>query len=227
MNVGIEVLNDSNTVQLTDKYSNLRLVTKGVLPVGKHTVKTVGTSPLIVLRLEQTEISAPVSCFVEGAKKIGTEWFFYISTTLGAISKPDIKFEYYIFDQSPPADSGYGLQAFSGDRVLRYDSNANYMKILQEVKNADFRKVGTIPAPTGKKIGLLFCVYPLIMDRYFMQQGFTCFQQLYTAGMNNNPSGGIRIGQTWCFSAATSGYCDAYSSYDTEFSCVVVDLTGM
>lgn len=53
MIAGIQVVNDSGTVQIDDQYSNLRLVQKGTAPIGKTEVSIVGSFPVLVLRLEQ------------------------------------------------------------------------------------------------------------------------------------------------------------------------------
>lgn len=220
-------MNDSGTVQIDDHYSNLRLIQKGTVPVGKTEVAIMGTFPILALRLEQPAGGGlDLYVFQEACVKTGGRWVYTIGTTLGGVAKPGTVVEYYAFDKAPSSASTFGMQTFNSSGELIFDANEKYLKILRSIHVSDFKTLGVIPVPAGRKAGIVFGRFPGKTQTYFQPAGSLCFTQLYTAGMNN-VAGGIRIGETWFFSRTDLGYC-ATVRYDfPEFTCLVVDLTGM
>lgn len=227
MIAGIQVVNDSGTVQIDDQYSNLRLVQKGTVPIGKTEVSIIGSFPVLVLRLEQPEGGGPdLYVYPEACVRKGVSWVYTIGTTLGGIAKPGTSVEYYVFDKGSPRTSTFGMQTFNSSGELIFDANEKYLKILKSIHVANFKTIGVIPVLGGRKAGIVFGRFPGKNQTYYHPAGNLCFTQLYTAGMNN-VAGGVRIGETWFFSRADLGYCST-TTYDyPEFTCLVVDLTGM
>lgn len=227
MTAGLQVINDSYTMQIDDQYANLRLIQKGTLPAGKNVVTVTGNYPLVVVRLEQpTTGGADLWAYTESCVQTGNSWSFTISTTLGGVAKDGMQFEYYIFDSADPRPSTFGLQTFNAAGKLVYDSNEKYLKVVSQIKVANFRSIGTIPVPAGRKYGLIFGRFPGKTQTYYQPAGNLCFTQLYTAGMNNI-SGGLRVGETWFFSRTNLGFCSTVDNDYPEFTCLVIDLTGI
>lgn len=226
MPTGFQAFNDNNYVQIDDQYSNLRLVTKGTLPAGKNVVSVTGTYPLVVLRLEQPTGGTDVFAYPESCIRSGGKWDFTLSTTLGGVFKPGTVFEYYVFDKAEPTPSNFGLQTFDSTGKLIYDSNDRYLKIVSQITTPNFRNIGTIPVPSGKKYGLIFGRFPGKTMTYYQPTGNLCFTQLYTAGIDN-VAGGIRVAETWFFSRTNLGFCATVEQDNPVFTCMVVDLTNM
>lgn len=227
MSAGIRVVNDSGTVQIDDQYSNLRLIQKGTVPIGKTEVSIAGSFPILVLRLEQPVGGGPdLYVFQEACVRRGASWVYTIGTTLGGVAKPGTVVEYYAFDKAAPRTSTFGMQTFNSSGELIYDANEKYLKILRSIHVANFKTIGVIPVPEGRKAGIVFGRFPGKTQTYYQPAGNLCFTRLYTAGMNN-VAGGVRIGETWFFSRTDFGYCSTISADFPEFTCLVVDLTGM
>jgi hypothetical protein len=130
MPVGLQVTNNSNTVQLDEYSMTIAMVAKGLLLMTQ--VNTNGTGVV----LYEGIISVPgVDPQVFIVPTGGLVSLYEITTSGGAftfrfLSNAPASVPYYIFDKGkPPTTANYGLQVFTGEGVLAFDSGSKFLRV--------------------------------------------------------------------------------------------------
>ncbi len=140
MPAGFQLFGAHGVMQIDGQYANLGLTAKGVItipPSGSITQSTPmvsGIAPQISVRgitpilcLRPTVVHATIA----RVQRSG-EVFSY--TVIGSASPAGETFEYFVFDQMrlaiPLSNSKSGLQLFTPDGNIVFDSNANPMRVV-------------------------------------------------------------------------------------------------
>lgn len=135
MTAGLQVFNDDNIIQIDDEYSNLRFISKGsfVAENGLNSI-TVSNAHLPILALRVTSTSEDRGYAAqEAVRASGSTWVFDLRVGIEFLNN-QVTVEYWIFDKGDPSPSGFGLQTFSSNGGLVFDSNEKYFKCVENIK---------------------------------------------------------------------------------------------
>lgn len=147
MTAGIQIFNDSGTVQFDQDYTNLALKTKGTFTIGSPGYTTVQVAncktPLVAV------ILAGSFAVFQWFSADGTTLNFSVSGTVGAAVT------YYVFDQ-PGAPANYGLVVYRADGSVAFDATKQYARIVGVLAGTSFTdNAGTYSYPAGRTYALI------------------------------------------------------------------------
>ena len=190
MAYGIQVLNDSGTIQLDENYPNLKLVT--------HTTGTI--SPPFNYFDENynhgyanADTSGAVGASPIVAFKAANLPMLQTSSSTARIydSSGSANFEYFVFDAinnyTPPSGE-FGMAVFNSAGNLTYHSSYKYMKVATIVSGSNYQSgVATQTLDSGKSYAVM-CMRPggRLVVSTFPGGGFTSDYYGLFATVNNN-----------------------------------------
>lgn len=158
------IKNRSNTIQITDEYRNLKLLSHFTLPVsnliwqGSATVRgitvvTQATIPMVAVRC------ATHSVALFDVTKSGnvTTMTFYTD----ALYNQTPTIEVFIFDEIPANyQTVNGMTVWKRDRKIAFDSDGQYARIAGMLSSNNYGSlIGTHTYPVGKKYAVAFSGY--------------------------------------------------------------------
>lgn len=132
MPAGLQVFNDSNTVQIDDEYSNLMFIRKGTLTLTDggtlDVVVTNRVSPKVAIRVTDNQASSKSTACLYSVIDSGSTRTFRYRVEAGIVGAVTT-LEYFVFDRGTPVSSGFGLQTFNSAGELIFDSGQKYLAI--------------------------------------------------------------------------------------------------
>lgn len=158
MVAGLQVISDSNTLQIDENYSNLRVVHQGTLNViVRNTVlndpnpgaslTVIGDFPMLFFGANTSD----TAFMVASRTRSGNRWTFTVYAASQTLTDGSVaSVPYYIFDSMPVTSPGtFGLQVYNDNGTLVFDSSNKYLRISGVFQPTPFNISTPLPSPTS------------------------------------------------------------------------------
>lgn len=152
MAAGLQVFNNSNTIQIDSLYKNYRLLSHGFVTItyanddmNPNTAYVEGI--VTVSGAQNPMIALSVNVNIRSWREqlsADTFRFRFSVDGLSTIPRP-FNAEYYVYDAPPPTPTnpGFGLQVYNASGQVVYDSGFGYMRVLGVInQSATFPLIG-------------------------------------------------------------------------------------
>lgn len=239
MDYGIRIVNDSGTVQIDDTYTALCLFQKGTAtfveqPLPSHASGSFSTrehQATITIAGANNPVMAIRSdyyCNIISRKNNGDgTWTFVVD---GEPASSGQAFDWYVFDNQPPAAAGWGLNARNAAGQVAFSSDARPMRFVDLFSAVCAFNTQTPPAPQSFSYGA-GRVYAFLPGRVastynWFAQNITQEKYLFVCG-GKTTADGVSAGQMKAYDYVFSNTSTPNFGWTTQdYDMLVVDVTN-
>lgn len=158
MVAGLQVISDSNTLQIDENYSNLRVAHQGTLnvivrntvvndPNSGASLTVIGNTPMLFFGANTSN----TAFIVASRTRSGNSWTFTVYAKSQTLTDGSVaSVPYCIFDSMPVTSPGtFGLQVYNDNGTLAFDSSNKYLRISGVFQPTEGMLSTPLPSPTS------------------------------------------------------------------------------